>query len=70
LDLLAGQGWTPEMVQAAVDAGATRRVALSRPVPLRVVYRTAYVDEAGDLQFRRDVYGWDDKLAGALETVR
>lgn len=70
LELLAEQGWTPEMVQAAVDAGATRRVTLSRPVPLRVIYRTAYVDEAGDLQFRPDVYGWDDKLRAALEATR
>ena len=69
-ELLAGQGWTPDMVQAAVDAGATRRVALSQPIPLRVVYRTAYVDDAGDLQFRPDVYGWDGKLADALATAR
>ena len=65
-DLLGAQGWTPDDVAAAVAAGTTRRVALDRSLPLFVVYRTAFVDEAGDLQFRRDAYRWDAKLAAAL----
>lgn len=69
-ELLGAQGWTPQKVQAAVDQGATQRVALARPIPLRVVYRTAFVDEAGDLQFRPDVYGWDRKLDVALAAAR
>jgi murein L,D-transpeptidase YcbB/YkuD len=69
-ELLGAQGWTPQKVQATVDAGATQRIALAQPVPLRVIYRTAFVDEAGDLQFRPDVYGWDGKLDGALTAAR
>jgi murein L,D-transpeptidase YcbB/YkuD len=69
-ELLGTQGWSAVAVQAAVDARVTRRVALAQPIALQVVYRTAFVDEAGDLQFRPDVYGWDDKLSEALAAAR
>lgn len=69
-DLLGVQGWSGEQIEAALAAKATRRVSLTTPVPLFVVYRTASVDEAGDLQFRRDVYGWDAQLAAALKAGR
>lgn len=65
-ELLGQQGWTRAQVDSAVAAGATRRVGLTQPTPLFVVYRTAFVDAAGDVEFRADVYGWDDKLAAAL----
>lgn len=61
--LLGRQGWTPDMVSAAIDAKTTRRVALKTPMPVFVVYRTAVLNEAGELEFRPDVYGWDRELA-------
>jgi murein L,D-transpeptidase YcbB/YkuD len=64
--LLAEQGWTRAQVDSAVATGTTRRVSLAQPTPLFVVYRTAFVDEAGQAQFRPDVYGWDEELSGAL----
>lgn len=64
--LLARQGWTPEMIAAAIDSKATRRVELKQSIPVFVVYRTAALDEAGQLEFRPDVYGWDAKLSAAM----
>lgn len=69
-DLLGVQGWSADEIDAALAAKSTRRVSLTTPVPLFVVYRTASVDEAGDLQFRRDAYGWDAQLAAALAAAR
>jgi murein L,D-transpeptidase YcbB/YkuD len=40
-------------------------VTLSKPVPVRLLYHSAYVD-GGRVVFRTDPYGWDDKLAAAL----
>ena len=57
--LLAPSGWTPEKVQAAVDAGRKFDVKLARPVPVHFVYLTAFVGENGAVQFRPDIYGRD-----------
>ncbi len=44
-----------------------RRLKLDRPVPVHLMYLTCWVDESGDLNFREDVYGYDDRLLAALE---
>jgi len=46
--------------------GAERWVHLDAHVPVYLVYRTAWVDEAGTEQFRADVYGRDRLVADAL----
>jgi murein L,D-transpeptidase YcbB/YkuD len=71
--LLGAQGFGRSDVDAAVAAGATRRVALQAPTPLYVQYRTVTANAAGEASFWPDVYGWDGKLAAALtrtSTVR
>jgi murein L,D-transpeptidase YcbB/YkuD len=65
--LLGKQGWTRADVDAAIAAGATRRVGLAVQTPVFVVYRTAVADGAGVLNTRPDVYRWDAKLAAALQ---
>jgi len=40
-------------------------IVLPRPIPVRLIYHTAYWD-GGRVLFRTDPYGWDDKLATAL----
>jgi murein L,D-transpeptidase YcbB/YkuD len=62
-------GWTREQVDAKIDARATARVRMAKPMPLWVIYRTAFVGPDGQLQFRPDVYGWDAKLMTALAKV-
>lgn len=51
--------WTPQRLDSVVQAGRNLRVALARPIPIHVVYDTAWVDEEGVLQFREDVYRRD-----------
>lgn len=67
--LLAAQGWTVAGLERAIDAGATRRVALQSPLPLIITYRTILVVD-GELQFRPDPYGWDAELIAALAGSR
>ncbi|HEX7005927.1 MAG TPA: L,D-transpeptidase family protein [Alphaproteobacteria bacterium] len=59
LHLLSPQGWDMARIEAAIEAGATRRVSLARPMPIVVLYLTAFADASGAIQFRDDVYGWD-----------
>lgn len=37
------------------------------PLPVHIVYHTAFVDDAGHLQTRRDVYGRDSRLLAVLQ---
>ena len=55
-------GWTPEKVDAAMNSEKQQFVKLSRPVPVSITYLTAWVDDAGQLQFRDDIYGHDKRL--------
>lgn len=59
LYLLSPQGWDAAGIEAAIEAGATRQVSLARPMPILVLYLTAFAGGEGALQFRDDVYGWD-----------
>ena len=42
---------------------------LKTEIPVRLLYHTAFFDD-GRVQFRPDVYGWDDDVAMALGLVR
>ncbi len=59
-------GWTADSLGAALAADAELEISLPTPVPIYFVYRTVWVDDAGELQWRPDVYGWDEKLVTAL----
>ncbi|MGR3463237.1 L,D-transpeptidase family protein [Limimaricola sp.] len=68
--LLAAQEDDPEgFFQSRLATKREARVVLDAPVPVHLIYRTAFTDTEGRLQFRRDVYGRDrtiwDALAGA-----
>jgi len=50
--------------------GGVPRVRFKKPVPLHVLYWTAWVDEAGEVQFRNDIYGLDARIDAALRDRR
>lgn len=56
--------WHPAQIDQWLRAGRTRYISLHRQVPIHLVYQTAWVDSAGALQFRRDVYGRDHAPRG------
>jgi murein L,D-transpeptidase YcbB/YkuD len=70
--LLEGQkGWDCERIADAMNSPVPIVVPLQEPLPVHILYRTAWVDEGGALQFRKDVYLRDADLDLALrETVR
>jgi L,D-transpeptidase YcbB len=68
--LLAGDPkWTPEAIAAAVAAGERVTIPLRRPLPVHILYQTAWVDPAGTVQFRDDVYSHDRWLEGELAAL-
>ncbi|GGG60957.1 murein L,D-transpeptidase [Salipiger pallidus] len=52
--------------QSRLRTGAETRVNLETPVPVHLVYRTAFTTPKGHINFRNDVYGRDAKIWQAL----
>lgn len=52
--------------QGILNTGRERRVNLESPVPVHIVYRTAFTHTTGQLNFRRDVYNRDSRIWNAL----
>jgi len=49
-----------------VQSGETRRIYLTRPIPVIIVYLTASVDDDGSLLFYKDIYNRDEAALDAL----
>ena len=58
--------WSPDSIAAAMARGRQRWVRLPQPIPVHLVYRTAWEADDGLVAFAGDPYGWDEKLARAL----
>ena len=67
--LLASQDGVDDELQDAMISADEKWVKLKTKIPVRLMYRTAFYD-GGRVQFRPDVYGWDDQVAMALGLVR
>lgn len=58
--------WNRNSIGEAIRTGKTRRIDLAKPVPVYILYWTAFVTEAGQVNFREDAYGRDGPLIAAL----
>lgn len=61
--------WTEASIDAAMNSGRERSVPLPEPVPVHMLYWTAWVDEQGVLQFRNDIYQRDRAVVRALRAL-
>ena len=62
--------WTPERLEEVIAGGDSPRIPVARPLPVYILYWTAFVGPGGLVQFRDDVYGRDHRLAAALAVER
>ena len=51
--------WDDESIFEAMHAGVEKHVKLREPIPVHIVYFTAWVDKNGGLHFQPDIYGYD-----------
>ena len=63
--MLAQQEGVLDQFQQATQKQDETFIKLPNPIPVRLLYETAFWDGA-NVQFRQDVYGWDDNVAKAL----
>lgn len=51
--------WNTGKIDAEIDKGKTRWVAIQNPMPLYILYWTVFADDSGLINFRPDVYDYD-----------
>ncbi|MGA9651411.1 L,D-transpeptidase family protein [Pedobacter sp.] len=60
--------WTSRKIKEAMHENSEKWVNLDSPVPVYITYFTSWVDSSGKLNFRKDIYGHDRRLAEHLFT--
>jgi murein L,D-transpeptidase YcbB/YkuD len=65
-----GEHWTADKVTRMFGRGEQDLALQPTPIWVHLTYQTAFVDDAGKLQFRRDVYGLDGRTLAAIKRER
>jgi murein L,D-transpeptidase YcbB/YkuD len=60
------EGYTADKIRRMYGSGE-RDIHLTTPIPVHLTYQTAFVDDAGHLAIREDVYGRDARLLALLK---
>ena len=61
--------YTTDRIQAMYGKGE-RTINFKKPIPVYITYQTAFVDDAGQLQARADLYGHDKEITRILHGER
>jgi murein L,D-transpeptidase YcbB/YkuD len=64
--LLGDQGWNRHRLETLTAHEKAQSVVLTTPIPVHLVYFTAWVDGDKTVNFRKDIYGHDARLVQAL----
>ncbi|UFX46395.1 L,D-transpeptidase family protein [Bradyrhizobium sp. 41S5] len=63
------QHYTPERIRSMYGSSEVD-LKFPTPIPVNITYQTAFVDDAGKLQIRRDIYGRDATMLSLLKNSR
>ncbi|HEY0235797.1 MAG TPA: L,D-transpeptidase family protein, partial [Afipia sp.] len=63
------ENYTAEKIRSMYGKGEVN-INLPTPIPVNITYQTAFVDDAGKLQFRKDVYGRDATMEAMLKNTK
>jgi murein L,D-transpeptidase YcbB/YkuD len=61
--------WTPALLNNAIEKGKTQTVKFKTPIPVHILYLTAWASNDGVVFFRKDVYNRDKILLAALKQL-
>ena len=62
--------WTAERIKSMFGSGEQDIQLQPTPIWVHLTYQTAFVDNAGKLQMRRDVYNLDSRTLAAIKSER
>jgi murein L,D-transpeptidase YcbB/YkuD len=63
---LPQENYTAERIRGMYGKGEVN-INLPTPIPVNITYQTAFVDDSGKLEFRKDVYGRDAQMIALLK---
>ncbi|MCP3473656.1 L,D-transpeptidase family protein [Bradyrhizobium sp. CCGUVB1N3] len=66
---MPNEHYTPERVRGMYGSSEVD-LKFPTPIPVNITYQTAFVDDGGKLQFRKDVYGRDATMINILKNSR
>jgi len=66
---MPNERYTPERIRGMYGSSEID-IKFPTPIPVNITYQTAFVDDAGKLQLRRDVYGRDATMIALLKNGR
>jgi len=58
--------WTAQTISSAMRLGKERSVLTASKTPVFIAYFTAFIDRDGKLNFRKDIYHLDERLAATI----
>jgi murein L,D-transpeptidase YcbB/YkuD len=66
---LPNEKWSPERIRGMYGSSEVD-LKFPTPIPVNITYQTAFVDDAGKLQIRKDIYGRDANMIAMLKGAR
>jgi murein L,D-transpeptidase YcbB/YkuD len=68
--VMAGtKGWSAEKMESLIADGKTHDVKIANPIPVYILYYSAWTDEYGRIIFGNDIYDLDKKLIRELSAI-
>jgi murein L,D-transpeptidase YcbB/YkuD len=64
---MPNEKYTPEKIRGMYGRSEID-LKFPTPIPVNITYQTAFVDESGKLQIRKDIYGRDAQMAAILKS--
>lgn len=68
--LLDGSGWDRARIDATIQTRRTERIALAAPLPVHVIYLTAFADPDGTVRLIDDPYNLDAGVSAQISGTR
>jgi L,D-transpeptidase YcbB len=64
--LLKNSEWTQNKINAILESNTNTNLTVKPSVPVYIAYFTAWVDNKGQMNFRKDIYDLDNKLSSEV----
>ncbi len=69
-DYVLGDDWQADAIQQVIARGKNKYIKLPESIPVHIVYQTVWVNAAGEINFRKDLYSNDRQIMAHLPAAR